>query len=62
VAELETDAKLGRMVREMPYWCELQRWASRDEPWTVKNFIEGRELGVGTTPLAALEAARKEEE
>jgi len=59
VAELETDAKLGQLVRHMRPQDELYRdtdpgvciWWCR----TPAGFFEG------DTPEAALEAARKEE-
>ena len=58
VAELEPDAKLGRMVREMPLSAKLghegQQWGEWYATWTSSRRY-------GPTALAALEAARKEE-
>ena len=58
LAELEADAALGRMVREMPLSAKLghegQQWGEWYATWTSSRRH-------GPTPEAALEAARKGE-
>jgi len=58
VAELEADAKLGRMVREMPVEHHLIHTVYGD--WWYGRNVRGEFGATGTTPEAALEAARKE--
>jgi hypothetical protein len=62
VAELETDAKLGRMVREMPVYsllCHESHWLGEwHAVWPGDNLHYNKQYG--PTPEAALEAARKE--
>jgi hypothetical protein len=68
VAELEADAKLGRMVRDMPegailQYCKMTSgrafyWYSEPAPeWGLYSARKGQ----GDTPEVALEAARKGE-
>jgi len=63
VAELETDAKLGRTVREMPVYsllCHESHWLGEwHAVWPGDNLHYNKQYG--PTPEAALEAARKEE-
>jgi len=63
VAALETDARLGRMVREMPRNAKLghegQQWGEWYAVWPGDNLHYNRQYGV--TPEEAMEAARKEE-
>jgi hypothetical protein len=61
VAELETDARLGRMVRHMRRRSSLYHEAGIDPIlWQYVDFDSG-ERWEADTPEAALEAARKEE-
>ena len=63
VAELETDAKLGRMVREMPVYsllCHESHWLGEwHAVWPGDNLHYNKQYG--PTPEAALEAAQKGE-
>lgn len=63
VAELETDATLGRMVRELPRNAKLghegQQWSEWYAVWPGTNYKYNRQYG--STPEEALEAAQKEE-
>ena len=59
VAELEPDAKLGRMVREMPVEQRLIHTVYGD--WWYGRNVRGEFGATGASPEAALEAARKEE-
>ena len=58
VKELEADAKLGRMVREMPAEHHLIHTVYGD--WWYGRNVRGEFGATGPTPEAALEAARKE--
>lgn len=60
VAELEPDAKLGRMVREMPVYCYLWHEGNPSEPtWTVclwpPQLDNAFVFGHGGSPVSALE-------
>ncbi len=57
VAELEADARLGRMVREMPKYTELVHYGNGRFWYGHRISGFGKE---GDTPEAALEAAQKE--
>ena len=59
VAELEPDAKLGRMVREMPVEQRLIHTVYGD--WWYGRNVRGEFGATGASPEAVLEAARKEE-
>jgi len=59
VAELEPDAKLGSMVREMPKETHLIHSVYGD--WWYGRNVRGEFGRAAETPEAALEAARKEE-
>jgi hypothetical protein len=63
VAELEPDAKLGRMVREMPVYsllCHESHWLGEwHAVWPGDNLHYNKQYG--PTPEAALEMARREE-
>jgi len=56
-AELEADAKLGRMVREMPEGTELRHNTNGYDEWSVSD--PGGRCTWEPTPEAALEAARR---
>ena len=58
VAELEADARLGRMVREMPEGVSLHHNCNGYDEWSCEY---GKTWTWEPTPDAALEAARKEE-
>jgi hypothetical protein len=58
VAELEPDAKLGRMVREMPVEQRLIHTVYGD--WWYGRNVRGEFGATGASPEAVLEAARKE--
>ena len=58
VAELGADAKLGRMVREMPEGVSLHHNCNGYDEWSCEY---GKTWTWEPTPEAALEAARKEE-
>ena len=59
VAELEPDAKLGRMVREMPVEQRLIHTVYGD--WWYGRNVRGEFGATGASPEAVLEAARKEQ-
>ena len=63
VAELEADATLGRLVRDMPRNAKLghegQQWGEWYAVWPGDNERYNRQYGL--RPEAALEAARKGE-
>jgi len=63
VAELEADARLGRMVREIPEGYLIAHSRSDDEgvAWYYGFLVQCELEGFGPTPEAALEAARKGE-
>ena len=58
VAKLEPDAKLGRMVREMPVEQRLIHTVYGD--WWYGRNVRGEFGATGASPEAVLEAARKE--
>lgn len=63
VAELETDAMLGKAVREMPLGGILRHRNRCDGGWFYTPDCEHFwTFYAGSSPEAALEAARKEEE
>ena len=59
MAELEPDAKLGRMVREMPVEQRLIHTVYGD--WWYGRNVRGEFGATGASPEAVLEAARKEQ-
>jgi len=61
VAELGADAKLGRMVREMPEGTSLHHNSNGYDEWSYDYKPGTSRCTWEPTPEAALEAARKEE-
>jgi len=61
LAELETDAKLGRAVREMPEGTSLHHNSNGYDEWSYDYKPGTSRCTWEPTPEAALEAARKEE-
>jgi hypothetical protein len=63
IAELEPDARLGRLVREMPRNAKLghecQQWGEWYAVWPGDNLYYNRQYG--NTPEEALQAAQKKE-